>query len=242
MNAVRTAVVSVELCLHSEPGSVLCCCSVSVRAAHWEDGSTHWTPVCRCCLKRNLTPPESLVFADSQWLHFSPSSSDVQVDSSTWWHHCGLCQCLFPLQISEQFCFWSVHQVTPGKKNQSWESLVGDRVMQSHRCLHVNQHRSLQLYSHLLWLIYLPVVCSLPPSSPAFLFYLFVLMISVSGVRLICRKVKPTLNSQHASWSESVSWTVNTLPCLMPLPHVSIFPPHIFSWRWTQPPNSAALS
>lgn len=75
MSVVRAAVCSVQLCLHSEPGSVLCCCSVSVHGADWEDGSTHWTPVWCCCFNRNWTLLENFVFADLQhliepWRHY----------------------------------------------------------------------------------------------------------------------------------------------------------------------------
>lgn len=81
MNVVRAAVCSVQLCLHSEPGSVLCCCSVSVHGADWEDGSTHWTPVWCCCFNWNWT---LFLLISSTWM----SPEDIIIVIIIFKYHC----------------------------------------------------------------------------------------------------------------------------------------------------------
>ncbi len=190
--------------------SVLCCCSVSVHGADWEDGSAHWTLVWCCCLKRNLTPPEN-VFADLQWLNVSPCCSEVQVDSRTRWHHCWVW-----LQV-QQSTLSDIIQPHLSVMLRSEVKRASDRLNFILRFsgLFICPLFGLSLHHFL-------------PSAFLFLLHLFVLMISVYGAQLNYRKVKPTLHSQHASWCECILVNEQTA-----LSHGAPICFHISSSEWS---------
>lgn len=121
-------------------------------------------------------------------------------------------QFLFQLQISKQFILWTFIESLQGRRVKA-ESLwwrQSDAESQMSRC--ESPHITSTLFSPFSALfICLLFDLSLHHVLPLFLLHLFVVILSVAAGQLICRKVKPTLHSQHASWSESVSWTVDTL-------------------------------
>lgn len=107
-------------------------------------------------------------------------------------------------RVEEQFCFWTVHQVSPGKKNQSWESLLGDAESQTSRC--ESTQITLTLFSP--FLVSLSAFCLV---STSIIFCLSLLSLSFISLFRFClfmvysRKLKPrqseVMSSPHSQCS-----------------------------------------